>query len=84
MHQSITEVQCDLEDTIILNVGGVKHETRRSTLEKWPLTTLADNTILQRHFRPKSGDFYFDRHPGNIFKFQLFKIIIFSFTPVSA
>ena len=65
MEQRLQDALC--EDTIVINVGGTRHETRLSTLRRWPLTKLANDKVLQQHYRPKSGDFYFDRHPGKIF-----------------
>ena len=64
MDQSLQEALC--EDTIVINVGGTRHETRLTTLRRWPLTKLANDKVLQQHYRPKWGDFYFDRHPGKI------------------
>ena len=65
MDQSLQEALC--EDTIVINVGGTRHETRLTTLRRWPLTKLANDKALKQHCRPKWGDFYFDRHPGKIF-----------------
>ena len=65
MEQSLQDALC--EDTIVINVGGTRHETRLSTLRRWPLTKLANDKVLQQHYRPRWGDFYFDRHPGKIF-----------------
>ena len=49
--------------TLILNVGGMKHETRVTTLQRMPTTRLADPNELALHFRPESRDHFFDRHP---------------------
>ncbi|CAH1800857.1 unnamed protein product [Owenia fusiformis] len=55
-------------DLIQINVGGVKHEVLRSTLQRFPGTKLAnlsnDNARKGSDFIVSRGEFYFDRHPG--------------------
>ena len=55
----------DNEDTVILNVGGIRHEVRRQVLASVPGSKLASPEALERHFRPQRGDYFFDRHPGH-------------------
>uniref|UniRef100_A0A8C0QIQ9 Potassium voltage-gated channel subfamily C member 2 n=1 Tax=Chelonoidis abingdonii TaxID=106734 RepID=A0A8C0QIQ9_CHEAB len=52
-----------LEDNerVILNVGGTRHETYRSTLKTLPGTRLA---LLARESQSDPSEFFFDRHPG--------------------
>lgn len=52
---------------IIINVGGIRFETYKSTLRNYPDTRLAwitetksDNT----DYDPLTGEYFFDRHPG--------------------
>ena len=55
------------KDRIVINCGGVKHETFRSTLRNFPDTRLAwctENTANNPDFNPDKGEFFFDRHPG--------------------
>ena len=51
-------------DTVIINVGGTRFETARSTLGRHPDTRLAllDENSLE--YGPKKREFYFDRDPG--------------------
>lgn len=52
---------------IILNVGGIRHETYVGTLRNIPdtrLYSLTNNNPTQvPEFDPNSGEFFFDRHP---------------------
>lgn len=54
------------KDRIILNVGGIRHETFKSTLRNFPDTRLA--WITQRDnftdYDPEKNEYFFDRHPG--------------------
>lgn len=55
------------EHRIVINVGGVRYETYRSTLKNIPDTRLAWLTNSRGHnpeFDPESGEYFFDRHPG--------------------
>jgi len=54
----------DLEDRIVLNVGGVRHETHLATLRKIENTRLS--SLAERHeFSGVQKDVYFfDRHPA--------------------
>ena len=54
----------DWNDVIIINVGGVRHETLRATLNSHPGTRLADLARLRRHYRPDKNDYFFDRSPA--------------------
>lgn len=54
----------DDEETIVLNVGGVRHETHVSTLQNIPDTRLS-NLAEQHVFSDQPKDVYFfDRHPA--------------------
>uniref|UniRef100_A0A2K5KED9 BTB domain-containing protein n=1 Tax=Colobus angolensis palliatus TaxID=336983 RepID=A0A2K5KED9_COLAP len=52
----------------VINVGGVRHETYRSTLRTLPGTRLAGLTEPEAAARfdydPGADEFFFDRHPG--------------------
>jgi hypothetical protein len=55
------------QDRVILNCGGVRHETFRSTLRNYPDTRLAwsvENSANNPDFNPDQNEFFFDRHPG--------------------
>ena len=53
----------DSEDKIVLNVGGVTHETLVSTLAKKPGTRLSE--LAKQHERGEGTEteYYFSRHP---------------------
>ena len=54
----------DDDETIVLNVGGVRHETHVSTLRNVPNTRLS-NLAEQHAFSSEPKDVYFfDRHPA--------------------
>jgi hypothetical protein len=55
----------DDDDKIILNVGGVRHETLISTLTNKAGTRLASLALRHRKFYPGiTKEYFFDRHPG--------------------
>uniref|UniRef100_A0A667WG52 Potassium voltage-gated channel subfamily C member 1 n=1 Tax=Myripristis murdjan TaxID=586833 RepID=A0A667WG52_9TELE len=55
-------------DRVVINVGGIRHQTYRSTLRTLPGTRLAWLAEPDAHDRfdydSKSEEFFFDRHPG--------------------
>ncbi|RIA90695.1 BTB/POZ protein, partial [Glomus cerebriforme] len=61
------------EQTIILNVGGIKYETRRSTLTAYPDTFLgtmfANRNLSLLH--PKNENEYFIDRDGNLFRYVM-------------
>ncbi|XP_048829128.1 potassium voltage-gated channel subfamily C member 1 isoform X1 [Brienomyrus brachyistius] len=60
--------QGDDNDRIVINVGGTRHQTYRSTLRTLPGTRLAWLAEPDAHshfdYDPKVDEFFFDRHPG--------------------
>ncbi|XP_066588404.1 potassium voltage-gated channel protein Shaw-like [Prorops nasuta] len=54
----------ELNDRVILNVGGIRHETYKSTLKKIPATRLSRLTEALVNYDPILNEFFFDRHPG--------------------
>jgi len=55
------------QDRVILNCGGVRHETFLSTLQNFPETRLTwsvQNLANNRDYDPEKKEFFFDRHPG--------------------
>ncbi|KAI1887950.1 hypothetical protein AGOR_G00180020 [Albula goreensis] len=69
----------DDNERIILNVGGTRHETYRTTLKTLPGTRLAllateadTESVLEQlqqvpgfiEYNPKNNEYFFDRHPG--------------------
>ena len=56
---------CEEEERIVLNVGGVRHETHLSTLSNIPdtrLSKLAENLLLSPETQKEA--YFFDRHPA--------------------
>ncbi|OZC12245.1 hypothetical protein X798_00766 [Onchocerca flexuosa] len=54
----------DSEYRVILNVGGVRHETYKHTLKKIPATRLSRLTQNLANYDPVLNEYFFDRHPG--------------------
>ncbi|KAJ7989914.1 hypothetical protein DPEC_G00309430 [Dallia pectoralis] len=55
-------------EKIVINCGGVRHETYRSTLKTLPGTRLSwltdPDAFSNFDYDPKTDEFFFDRHPG--------------------
>ncbi|XP_076284966.1 potassium voltage-gated channel protein Shaw isoform X2 [Lasioglossum baleicum] len=51
-------------DRVILNVGGIRHETYKSTLKKIPATRLSRLTEALANYDPVLNEYFYDRHPG--------------------
>ncbi|KAK3577890.1 hypothetical protein CHS0354_014563 [Potamilus streckersoni] len=51
----------EMHDIVTINVGGIKHETKLSTLQKWPNTRL--HSVAETARTTGKRDFYFDRNP---------------------
>ncbi|KAJ8360664.1 hypothetical protein SKAU_G00171890, partial [Synaphobranchus kaupii] len=54
-------------EKIVINVGGVRHETYKSSLKTFPGTRLAllAESVPDDDAEPGSlSEFFFDRHPG--------------------
>lgn len=49
---------------MILNVGGIRHETYKATLKKIPATRLSRLTEALANYDPVLNEYFFDRHPG--------------------
>lgn len=60
--------QGDESERIVINVGGTRHQTYRSTLRTLPGTRLAWLAEPDAHshfdYDPRADEFFFDRHPG--------------------
>jgi potassium voltage-gated channel Shaw-related subfamily C protein 1 len=54
----------DADARIILNVGGTRFETLKSTLKKLPATRLSKLTEQLSYYDPILNEYFFDRHPG--------------------
>lgn len=54
----------DSDNRVILNVGGIRHETYRATLKKIPATRLSRLTEALANYDPVLNEYFFDRHPG--------------------
>ncbi|CAH0381932.1 unnamed protein product [Bemisia tabaci] len=54
----------EAENKVILNVGGIRHETYKATLKKIPATRLSRLTEALGNYDPMLNEYFFDRHPG--------------------
>ncbi|XP_034947087.1 potassium voltage-gated channel protein Shaw [Chelonus insularis] len=57
-------INSDTENRVILNVGGIRHETYKATLRKIPATRLSRLTEALGNYDPILNEYFFDRHPG--------------------
>ncbi|XP_042607717.1 potassium voltage-gated channel subfamily C member 3b isoform X2 [Cyprinus carpio] len=69
------DMTCPSEsEKIVINCGGVRHKTYRSTLKTLPGTRLSwltePDAFSNFDYDPKSDEFFFDRHPS-VFSFIL-------------
>lgn len=53
-----------MDERVILNVGGVRHETYKATLKKIPATRLSRLTEALANYDKMLNEYFFDRHPG--------------------
>uniref|UniRef100_UPI00358F30D0 voltage-gated potassium channel KCNC1-like n=1 Tax=Myxine glutinosa TaxID=7769 RepID=UPI00358F30D0 len=60
--------KCDEDERIVMNVGGARHETYRSTLKTLPGTRLSwltePDAVGTFNYDARTDEFFFDRHPG--------------------
>ena len=54
----------DSDNRVIINVGGIRHETYKATLKKIPATRLSRLTEALANYDPVLNEYFFDRHPG--------------------
>ncbi|VDD82606.1 unnamed protein product [Mesocestoides corti] len=60
----VNDLAMDSEHRVILNVGGIRHETYKATLKKIPATRLSRLTEALANYDPLLNEYFFDRHPG--------------------
>ena len=51
----------DAENRVIINCGGIRHETYKTTLKKIPATRLSRLTEALANYDPFLNEFFFDR-----------------------
>lgn len=54
----------DVDNRVVLNVGGIRFETYKTTLRKIPATRLSKLTEALANYDPVLNEYFFDRHPG--------------------
>lgn len=54
----------DADNRVVLNCGGIRHETYKATLKKIPATRLSRLTEALANYDPVLNEYFFDRHPG--------------------
>lgn len=64
-----------MDKRVVLNVGGIRHETYQATLKKIPATRLSRLTPSQNNYDALLNEYFFDRHPA-VFE-QVFCLKIF-------
>lgn len=60
----VWNMNMDSENRVVLNVGGIRHETYKATLKKIPATRLSRLTEALANYDPILNEYFFDRHPG--------------------
>jgi len=55
---------CDQQNRITLNIGGIRYKVYKSTLRKIPATRLSRLTESLGNYDPIKQEYFFDRHPG--------------------
>ncbi|XP_061392054.1 potassium voltage-gated channel protein Shaw isoform X1 [Musca vetustissima] len=63
-HTAMNLINMDSENRVVLNVGGIRHETYKATLKKIPATRLSKLTEALANYDPLLNEYFFDRHPG--------------------
>ena len=53
-----------MDERVVLNVGGIRHETYQATLKKIPATRLSRLSPAQSNYDPLLNEYFFDRHPA--------------------
>jgi hypothetical protein len=64
-------INMDAENRVVLNVGGIRHETYKATLKKIPATRLSRLTEALANYDPILNEYFFDRHPGFSRRFSI-------------
>lgn len=62
--RSFIMTSTDWENRVVLNVGGVRHETYKHVLKKIPATRLSKLTENLANYDATLKEYFFDRHPG--------------------
>jgi len=57
-----TETDFDSSERIVINVSGMRVETRLRTLNRFPLTLLGDVSRRTRYYDPLRNEYFFDRN----------------------
>ncbi|TDG42799.1 hypothetical protein AWZ03_010774 [Drosophila navojoa] len=63
-YSAMNLINMDSENRVVLNVGGIRHETYKATLKKIPATRLSRLTEALANYDPILNEYFFDRHPG--------------------
>jgi len=51
-----------MREKVVFNISGLRFETRRRTLERFPNTLLGDRARLDRYYDPVRDEYFFDRN----------------------
>ncbi|XP_041366712.1 uncharacterized protein LOC121381460 [Gigantopelta aegis] len=66
-HGKVTLHLAISNEVVCFNIGGTRFETYRNTLHRLPNSPLANEELLQKHYRENHKDYFFDRDP-DVFK----------------
>ena len=58
----IEEDWCECLDRIVINISGLRFETRQRTLDQFPDTVLGSQLKRNRYFNPVRNEYFFDRN----------------------
>ena len=71
----------DVDNRVVLNCGGIRHEVYKTTLKKIPATRLSRLTEALANYDPLLNEYFFDRSvqlnvvSSHSFKYNLFQLI---------
>jgi potassium voltage-gated channel Shaw-related subfamily C protein 1 len=57
----VASMNMDADNRVILNCGGIRHETYKTTLKKIPATRLSRLTEALANYDPVLNEYFFDR-----------------------
>lgn len=61
---TLSNGDCDQQNRVTLNVGGIRYKVYKSTLKKIPATRLSRLTESLANYDHLTQEYFFDRHPG--------------------
>ena len=59
--RELQKIRMESDNRVIINCGGVRHETYKTTLKKIPATRLSRLTEALANYDPVLNEYFFDR-----------------------